>query len=276
MDRGRHRWRGVAFAVAPVPVRRQRPRGRERPSTAGHCRSVPVGRVSSSVRPLSSVMRLRRSRGDRRSHRSSSRQTNSMCGCCVGDLEFVAGGVRVTVRHSKVDQEGHDAVVGVPNGEPPDTSRCAGCSAPTRRTRPTPASRHEGGGAVDVTEQLFDRPRADRGATRHPAAAGQATPRAPHRSRAGARAVLPSSSRCRPQSVARARSWPAPRGPGPRPQLLAARPAEQVTPPQCRASRSASRNTRPARRDAWVARRELTQVLGLCERASCRWSPLPL
>jgi len=157
MDRGRHRWRGVAFAVAPVPVRRQRHVG-ERPSTAGHCRSVPVGRVSSSVRPLSSVMRLRRSRGDRRSHRSSSRQTNSMCGCCVGDLEFVAGGVRVTVRHSKVDQEGHDAVVGVPNGEPPDTSRCAGCSAPTRRTRPTPASRHEGGGGVDVTEQLLTAP----------------------------------------------------------------------------------------------------------------------
>lgn len=39
----------------------------------------------------------------------------------VTDLEFVAGGVRVTVRRSKVDQEGHGAVVGVPNGERPDT-----------------------------------------------------------------------------------------------------------------------------------------------------------
>lgn len=39
----------------------------------------------------------------------------------VTDLEFVAGGVRVTVRQSKVDQEGHGAVVGVPNGQRPDT-----------------------------------------------------------------------------------------------------------------------------------------------------------
>ena len=39
----------------------------------------------------------------------------------VEDLEFVAGGLRVTVRRSKVDQEGQGAVVGVPNGERPDT-----------------------------------------------------------------------------------------------------------------------------------------------------------
>ena len=39
----------------------------------------------------------------------------------VADLEFVAGGVRVKVRQSKVDQEGHGAVVGVPNGERSDT-----------------------------------------------------------------------------------------------------------------------------------------------------------
>ena len=39
----------------------------------------------------------------------------------VDDLDFVAGGVRVMVRQSKIDQEGHGAVVGVPNGERPDT-----------------------------------------------------------------------------------------------------------------------------------------------------------
>jgi site-specific recombinase XerD len=39
----------------------------------------------------------------------------------VEDLAFVAGGVKVTVRRSKVDQEGHGAVVGVPNGERSDT-----------------------------------------------------------------------------------------------------------------------------------------------------------
>ena len=39
----------------------------------------------------------------------------------MDDLEFVAGGVRVMVRQSKVDQEGHVVVVGVPNGERADT-----------------------------------------------------------------------------------------------------------------------------------------------------------
>ena len=39
----------------------------------------------------------------------------------VAELESVTGGVRVTVRQSKVDQEGHGAVVGVPYGERPDT-----------------------------------------------------------------------------------------------------------------------------------------------------------